>query len=179
VVDAHFQTSVPGIYAIGDVIAGPMLAHKAEDEGMAAAEILAGQAGHVNHDVIPNVIYTFPEVASVGKGEEDLKAAGVVAVCSAVASLMFRHFAPANLIMVYLLGTVLAAWQLGRGPSIFASLLSVAAFDFFFVTPYLTFAVSDTQYLVTFAVMLAVAVVISTLTTRIRAQADAARHRER
>jgi dihydrolipoamide dehydrogenase len=77
VVDAHFQTSVPGIYAIGDVIAGPMLAHKAEDEGMAAAEILAGQAGHVNYDVIPNVIYTFPEVASVGKGEEDLKAAGV------------------------------------------------------------------------------------------------------
>ena len=77
VVDARFQTSVPGIHAIGDVIAGPMLAHKAEDEGMAAAEILAGQAGHVNHDVIPNVIYTFPEVASVGKGEEDLKAAGV------------------------------------------------------------------------------------------------------
>jgi dihydrolipoamide dehydrogenase len=77
VVDAHFQTSVPGIYAIGDVIAGPMLAHKAEDEGMATAEILAGQAGHVNYDVIPNVIYTFPEVASVGKGEEDLKAAGV------------------------------------------------------------------------------------------------------
>ena len=103
----------------------------------------------------------------------------MVAVCSAVASLMFRHFAPANLIMVYLLGTVLAAWRLGRGPSIFASLLSVAAFDFFFVTPYLTFAVTDTQYLVTFAVMLAVAVVISTLTTRIRAQADAARHRER
>ena len=77
VVDAHFQTSVPGIYAIGDVIAGPMLAHKAEDEGMAVAEILAGQAGHVNYDVIPNVIYTFPEVASVGKSEEELKAAGV------------------------------------------------------------------------------------------------------
>ncbi len=64
VVDAHYQTNVPGIYAIGDVIAGPMLAHKAEDEGMAVAEILAGQAGHVNYDVIPNVIYTFPEVAS-------------------------------------------------------------------------------------------------------------------
>jgi dihydrolipoamide dehydrogenase len=77
VVDARFQTSVPGIYAIGDVIAGPMLAHKAEDEGMAVAEILAGQAGHVNQDVIPNVIYTFPEVASVGKGEEELKAEGV------------------------------------------------------------------------------------------------------
>ena len=108
-----------------------------------------------------------------------LQAAGVVAVCTVVAAAMFRHFAPANLIMVYLLGTILAAWRLGRGPSIFASLLSVAAFDFFFVTPYLTFAVSDTQYLVTFAVMLAVAVVISTLTTRVRAQADAARHRER
>jgi dihydrolipoamide dehydrogenase len=77
IVDAHFQTDVPGIYAIGDVIAGPMLAHKAEDEGIAVAEILAGQAGHVNHDVIPNVIYTFPEVASVGKSEEDLKAAGI------------------------------------------------------------------------------------------------------
>ncbi len=77
VVDAHYQTSVPGIYAIGDVIAGPMLAHKAEDEGMAVAEVLAGQAGHVNYDVIPNVIYTFPEVATVGKSEEELKAAGI------------------------------------------------------------------------------------------------------
>jgi dihydrolipoamide dehydrogenase len=77
IVDAHFATNVPGIYAIGDVIAGPMLAHKAEDEGVAAAEILAGQAGHVNYDVIPNVIYTYPEVASVGKSEEELKQAGV------------------------------------------------------------------------------------------------------
>jgi dihydrolipoamide dehydrogenase len=77
VVDAHFQTNVRGIFAIGDVIAGPMLAHKAEDEGVAVAEILAGQAGHVNYDAIPNVIYTFPEVASVGKTEEELKAAGV------------------------------------------------------------------------------------------------------
>ena len=76
-VDQHFQTNVPGIFAIGDVIAGPMLAHKAEDEGIAVAEILAGQAGHVNYDVIPNVIYTEPEVASVGKTEEELKAAGV------------------------------------------------------------------------------------------------------
>src|SRR3954468_22484165 len=67
VVDAHFATSVPGIYAIGDVIAGPMLAHKAEDEGIAVAEILAGQAGHVNYDAIPNVVYTHPEIASVGK----------------------------------------------------------------------------------------------------------------
>ncbi|HWN52523.1 MAG TPA: dihydrolipoyl dehydrogenase [Xanthobacteraceae bacterium] len=76
-VDERFATSVPGIYAIGDVIAGPMLAHKAEDEGVAVAEIIAGKAGHVNYDVIPNVIYTSPEVASVGKTEEELKAANV------------------------------------------------------------------------------------------------------
>jgi dihydrolipoamide dehydrogenase len=76
VTDAHFATNVAGVYAIGDVIAGPMLAHKAEDEGIAVAEILAGQAGHVNYDAIPNVIYTSPEVASVGKTEEELKSAG-------------------------------------------------------------------------------------------------------
>jgi len=76
-IDTHFQTSVPGIYAIGDVVRGPMLAHKAEDEGVAVAEILAGQAGHVNYDVIPGVVYTQPEVASVGKTEEELKAAGI------------------------------------------------------------------------------------------------------
>jgi dihydrolipoamide dehydrogenase len=76
-VDEHFQTSVPGIYAIGDVIVGPMLAHKAEEEGVALAEMLAGQAGHVNYGAIPSVIYTAPEVASVGKTEEELKAAGV------------------------------------------------------------------------------------------------------
>jgi dihydrolipoyl dehydrogenase len=77
VVDDHFVTSVPGVYAIGDVIKGPMLAHKAEEEGIAVAEILAGQAGHVNYDVIPSVIYTAPEVASVGRTEEELKAAGI------------------------------------------------------------------------------------------------------
>jgi dihydrolipoyl dehydrogenase len=77
ITNAHFATNVGGIYAIGDVIAGPMLAHKAEDEGVAVAEILAGQAGHVNYDVIPAVVYTSPEVASVGKTEEELKAAGI------------------------------------------------------------------------------------------------------
>jgi dihydrolipoamide dehydrogenase len=77
IVDAHLRTNVAGIYAIGDVIAGPMLAHKAEDEGVAAAEIIAGQAGHVNYEVIPNVVYTSPEIASVGKTEEELKTAGV------------------------------------------------------------------------------------------------------
>ena len=73
----RFQTNVDGVYAIGDVAAGPMLAHKAEDEGVAVAEIIAGQAGHVNYDTIPGVVYTWPELASVGKTEEDLKRAGV------------------------------------------------------------------------------------------------------
>jgi dihydrolipoyl dehydrogenase len=77
VVDQYFSTNVPGIWAIGDVIAGPMLAHKAEDEGVALAEILVGQAGHVNYNAIPNVVYTYPEIATVGKSEEELKAAGV------------------------------------------------------------------------------------------------------
>jgi dihydrolipoamide dehydrogenase len=76
-IDRHFATSVPGVYAIGDVIAGPMLAHKAEDEGVAVAEIIAGQAGHVNYDVIPGVVYTTPEVACVGKTEDELKQAGL------------------------------------------------------------------------------------------------------
>ena len=76
-IDDHFATNVKGIYAIGDVVRGPMLAHKAEDEGVAVAEILAGKAGHVNYDVIPGVVYTWPEIATVGKTEEDLKAAGV------------------------------------------------------------------------------------------------------
>lgn len=75
--DGQFRTSVAGIYAIGDVIAGPMLAHKAEDEGVAVAESLAGHSGHVNYDVIPGVIYTSPEVAWVGKTEEELKQAGI------------------------------------------------------------------------------------------------------
>jgi dihydrolipoyl dehydrogenase len=77
VVDHYYATSVPGIWAIGDVIAGPMLAHKAEDEGVAVAEILVGEAGHVNYDAIPNVVYTYPEIATVGKSEDDLKSAGV------------------------------------------------------------------------------------------------------
>ncbi|UDL96417.1 dihydrolipoyl dehydrogenase [Lichenihabitans sp. PAMC28606] len=77
VIDDHFATNVAGIYAIGDVVRGPMLAHKAEDEGIAVAEILAGQAGHVNYAAIPSVVYTMPEVASVGATEEDLTAAGV------------------------------------------------------------------------------------------------------
>jgi dihydrolipoamide dehydrogenase len=76
-IDDHFQTNVPGIYAIGDVVRGAMLAHKAEDEGVVVAEIIAGQSGHINYDAIPSVVYTFPEVASVGKTEEQLKEAGI------------------------------------------------------------------------------------------------------
>jgi dihydrolipoamide dehydrogenase len=75
--DAHYATNIPHIYAIGDVITGPMLAHKAEDEGVAIAERLAGQAGHVNYEAIPSVVYTWPEVAAVGKSEEELKNAGI------------------------------------------------------------------------------------------------------
>jgi dihydrolipoamide dehydrogenase len=74
---ANFATNIPGIYAIGDVIAGPMLAHKAEEEGVALAETLAGQHGHVNYGAIPSVVYTWPEVAAVGQTEEELKAAGI------------------------------------------------------------------------------------------------------
>ncbi len=76
-VDKHFRTSLPNIYAIGDVIVGPMLAHKAEEEGVAAVEIMAGQKAHVLYDAIPSVVYTHPEIASVGKTEEELKAAGI------------------------------------------------------------------------------------------------------
>lgn len=76
-IDDHFQTNVKGIFAIGDVVRGAMLAHKGEDEGIAVAELIAGKAGHVNYDAIPNVIYTYPEVASVGKTEEELKQANI------------------------------------------------------------------------------------------------------
>jgi two-component system sensor histidine kinase KdpD len=107
------------------------------------------------------------------------QAAAIVALCTAVAWLMFPYFELANIIMVYLLGVVGVAARSTRGPSVLASILSVAAFDFFFVRPYYSFAVSDTQYFVTFAVMLVVALVISGLTIRIRAQAESARQRER
>ncbi len=77
-IDSHYRTNVEGIWAIGDVIDGPMLAHKAEDEGAVVAELMAGQAGHIDYDCIPSVVYTWPEVASVGRSEEQLKALGVI-----------------------------------------------------------------------------------------------------
>src|SRR5206468_10988442 len=106
-------------------------------------------------------------------------ALGVVGLCTVIAWVMFPHVGLSNLIMVYLLGVVGVATRAGRGPTALASVLSVAVFDFFFVPPYLSFAVSDTEHLITFTVMLIVALVISGLTMRIRAQADRARDRER
>jgi two-component system, OmpR family, sensor histidine kinase KdpD len=106
-------------------------------------------------------------------------ALAAVAVATAIAWAVFPYVAASNLVMVYLLGVIAVAARSGRGPSLLVSLLSVAAFDFFFVPPYFTFAVSDTEYLITFAVMLVVALVISGLTLRIRAQAEAARQDQR
>jgi two-component system, OmpR family, sensor histidine kinase KdpD len=102
----------------------------------------------------------------------------VVLVCTLIASLMFPLFAPANLIMVYLVGIVFVATRYGRGASITASIASVLSFDFFFIPPYLTFHVSDTEYLITFAVMLLVGLVISSMTLQIQSQAESARDRE-
>lgn len=76
-INDHFETKIPGVYAIGDVIKGPMLAHKAEEEGIACVEHIIGEGGHVNYSTIPGVIYTYPEVGSVGKTEEELKKAGI------------------------------------------------------------------------------------------------------
>ncbi len=105
--------------------------------------------------------------------------AAAVAAANVLAWLVHAYVTPANLVMIYLLGVMAVAARLGRGPAILASVLSVATFDFFFVPPYLAFRVSDTQYILTFAVMLAVALVISTMASRLRQQAEAARQRER
>lgn len=102
-----------------------------------------------------------------------------IAIATAIAWVMFPYFGPVNLIMMYLIAVIFIAIRLGRGPSVLASVLSVASFDFFFVQPYFTFAVSDFQYLLTFGVMLVVALVISSLAVRIREQAELARYRER
>ena len=103
----------------------------------------------------------------------------IVILCTLLASVMHAYFAPSNLIMVYLVGVVIVATRYGRGPSVVASFLSVLTFDFFFVTPYLTFAVNESEYAIIFAVMLLVALTISSMTVRIKEQAEAARERER
>jgi two-component system, OmpR family, sensor histidine kinase KdpD len=108
-----------------------------------------------------------------------LKAALVVFTCAVLAALLFPYFAPANIVMIFLVGIVYVAVRYGRGPSVLASLVSVIVFDFFFIPPHLTFAVSDTQYFITFGVMLLVALTISSMTVRIKEQAEVARERER
>jgi len=133
----------------------------------------------ISREVIPHAPVTRRSPARKPDWAAYGRAGAVVALCTALAWLMFSHFERSNLIMVYLLGVIGVAARSGPGPSALASVLSVAAFDFFFVPPYLTFAVTDAQYLVTFAVMLVVALVISGLTVRIRVQAETARQRER
>ena len=103
----------------------------------------------------------------------------IIVACTILASLMFPYFAPANVVMVFLVGIVIVAARFGRGPSILMSIISVIAFDLFFVPPHLTFGVNDTQYLVTFAVLLLVGLTISSMTVRIKEQAETARERER
>jgi two-component system, OmpR family, sensor histidine kinase KdpD len=119
-----------------------------------------------------------PGRRSAARPLEYLWSATVVLACTLVCRAMFGRFDRSNLIMVYLLGVAFVASRYGRGPSVAAAVLSVAAFDVFFVPPYLTFAVAETEYLVTFGVMLVVSVLISTLAARVRAQADTARRRE-
>jgi two-component system, OmpR family, sensor histidine kinase KdpD len=107
-----------------------------------------------------------------------INAIGIVALCTGIAALLFPYFEEGNIIMVYLMGILIAAVTCGRGPSSLASFVSVATFDFFFVSPYHTFAVSDTEYLLTFVTMLAVALTISNLTSRLKHQAEFSRLRE-
>ncbi|MFN8447670.1 MAG: sensor histidine kinase KdpD [Anaerolineae bacterium] len=125
---------------------------------------------------------TRPQVQRVWRRPRQLKpylwSFLIVVACTVLASLMFPYFAPANVVMVFLVGIVIVAARFGRGPSILTSIISVIAFDLFFVPPHLTFAVSDTQYLITFAVMLLVGLTISSMTVRIKEQAEAARERE-
>ena len=151
--------------------------------GTIADELIRG-AGETDVYVIsgeesPNVPYAAPRLRRAVGWQPYARAVGIVTLCTGLAWIMFPYFELSNLIMVYLLGVVLVASRSEPGASILASILSVAAFDFFFVPPFLTFAVSDTQYFVTFAVMLVVALVISGFTVRIRWLAEAAGQRER
>ncbi len=151
---------------------GSVVSELVRDSGEIDIYVITGEAGE-SRPLTKQVFQRTSEWRSYGFGILP------VAVCTGVALLMFPYFGVANLVMVYLIGVVLTAVRYGRGPSILASILSVAAFDFFFVPPYLSFAVSDVQYLLTFAVMLVVALVISGLTVRLQRQAEASRQRER
>ena len=151
---------------------GSVVADLVRNSGDTDIYVITGEAGEAR-PLARAVLKPTSRWPAYGKG------LAVVTACSAIAWQMFPFFGMANLIMVYLMGVVFVATRFGRGPSVLASLLSVAAFDFFFVPPYLSFAVSDTQYLLTFTVMLIVALVISGLTARTRVQAEVARQQER
>ena len=155
-----------------DVLFGSVLNNLVRHSGTIDVYVISGEAG------APQPIPTFVTPTEVPWGLY-ARALGVVAICILIAAVMFPFFAPANLIMVYLVGVVIVSVRYGRGPSIVASILSVLAFDFFSVVPYLTFHVADTQYVITFGVMLLVALTISSMTVRIREQAETARERER
>ena len=152
-------------------------------KGSLLDEIVRGSGG-IEVMVIPGGEAAAPARAAAPRTSETLRrlqylgSMGVVALCTLACWAMYDRFDKSNLIMVYLLGVAFVATRYGRRPSALTAVLSVAAFDFFFVPPYLTFAVTDPQYLITFAVMLVVSLLISTLAARVRAQADSARWRE-
>jgi two-component system sensor histidine kinase KdpD len=150
-----------------DVVFGSVRDQLERESGGIDVYVISGEEGDGGFTAPPPIRRTSP-------GRSYVASLGVVALTTAVCALLFGRFEPTNLVMVYLLGVVATASWLGRGPAILAAVLSVAAFDFFFVQPFLTFAVSDTQYLLTFAVMLTTGLVISTLTARLRLQAEAA-----
>jgi two-component system sensor histidine kinase KdpD len=154
-----------------DVVFGSVRDQLERESGGIDVYVISGEEGDGGFTAPAPIRRTSP-------GRSYVASLGVVALTTAVCALLFGRFEPTNLVMVYLLGVVAAASWLGRGPAILAAVLSVAAFDFFFVQPFLTFAVSDTQYLLTFAVMLITGLVISTLTARLRLQAEAASERE-
>jgi two-component system sensor histidine kinase KdpD len=151
---------------------GSVVAELVQQSGETDIYVITGEAGE-SRPLATQVVKRNSEWSSYGLGVVG------VALSTAVAWLMFPYFSVANLILVYLMGVVLVAIRYGRGPSVLASILSVAAFDFFFVPPYLSFAVSDIQYFLTFGVMLVVALTISGLAVRTKQQADLARHQER
>ncbi len=155
-----------------EVVFGSVVADLVRASGETDIYVITGEAGQ-SRPLVPRVFQRTSDWSAYAKGVL------VVAVSTALAWLMFPYFSPANLVMIYLLGVTVVASRFGRGPSVLASVLNVLAFDFFFVPPYFSFAVSDTQYLITFGVMLVIALVISNLTVRIRQQAEAARERER
>jgi two-component system sensor histidine kinase KdpD len=154
-----------------EIIRGSVVDELIRNSGIIDVYVITGEK---NSDTSSNFHYSKKRT----KFSHYMKALLTVALFTGLARLMLPFFESSNVVMAYMLGVVITATYYGRGPSVMASVLSVAAFDFFFVPPYLTFAVSDTQYVITFAVMLTVALVISTLTTRVKQQAEAARQRE-